>query len=329
MNLTAAATHPTPGRPGPFRNMDRTPIIYGYARVSTDEQVASNDTQTSLILKRAQEIAVQENCSVGPCLCEIESAVKTSHEDRPVFQRLMKLMLPGDHLVVWHLNRLERSLFRAAKLGQWLVDRGILLHVLEQGGMTFDLDSDTGQIVFMLMSWCAGQQGRQIGSMTKDALHFLRDNAYAYTRVPFGFRIKPLPLAPGREKPLKIVVPCKSTENGVNVGGAIVDEIVRRIDQGDVPYHVAKDLAARRCRCHDRPWAPKRRDGCVDMRKVMRAYRYWKWYQGIASACASSAVSPSVAFQLPRPVRLSLEQSEQPKQLTCLAASTPEILCQP
>ena len=250
------------------------------------------------------------------------------HYDRPVFRKLMETMQPSDHLIVWQLTRLERAMFDAIQLGQWLIDHQIHLHLLEHGEASADLDTIMGRIFFAIGSGFAEWEAGQTSSRTKDALHYRRDNAYAYTRVPFGFRIKPLPLAPGQVKPYKIIVPRNSIENDVNVGGAIIDEIVRRIDQGELPYHVAKDLNARKCRCGSKAWAPKRRDGCVDMRRTTGAYRYWKWYQAIVSGRPSSA-SSSAAFPLPKQARLSLERSEPPKQLTSLAASTPEILCQP
>ena len=48
----------------------------------------------------------------------------------------------GDHLVVWRLDRLERKLFRLAALIQELIDRGVILHVLDaMGGQRLDFDN--------------------------------------------------------------------------------------------------------------------------------------------------------------------------------------------
>ena len=86
--------------------------IYGYARASRDTQVMSPEMQEDLIRKKASTI---ENGVFIHCRrdCGVSARVTRWNDPqrRPEFGKLMREMQPGCHLIVWRLNRLERSMF--------------------------------------------------------------------------------------------------------------------------------------------------------------------------------------------------------------------------
>ena len=85
--------------------------VYGYARVSTQDQTTA--TQMAALLKSGIE---KKNI-----VQEKKSAIK----DRPELDRLLKMMKKGDVLVVYKLDRLARSVSHFIKVFEYLQSRKI------------------------------------------------------------------------------------------------------------------------------------------------------------------------------------------------------------
>ena len=91
-------------------------MIIGYARVSTNDQ--NPELQVDALEKAGAEQVFQEKFT------------GTSRE-RPELSQCLRMLRPGDVLVVWKLDRLARSLKDLVEIVQDLQDRGI-------GGITED-----------------------------------------------------------------------------------------------------------------------------------------------------------------------------------------------
>ncbi len=255
---------------------NKTPIIYGYARISEREQSNNLEVQASMIRKRAESV---EDAVWGKIVGESKSASKLRYWERPKLAGLMKI-LPGNILIVWRLDRLERAMFDQVAVIKWCVDHDVRLIVLQHGGMELDIQTTAGQIIVCLMAGFAQMQVDQMRITAKEGREWLLENGFATGRPPFGFHNVPLKKLPGQKKPRKITVPIRPE---------VVDEIVCRIDGGESIYHVAADFSRRNLRCRTRPWVTALPNYHVDPRRIKAAYRFWKTHSGLILPLAGSA----------------------------------------
>jgi len=106
----------------------------GYARVSTDEQTTALQIDA---LKAAKCEKVFQDRGVSGALTK-----------RPQLDRCLKVLRPGDVLVVWRLDRLGRSLAHLIELAEDLRARGIGFCSLSEA---IDTTTPQGTLVFHLM----------------------------------------------------------------------------------------------------------------------------------------------------------------------------------
>lgn len=100
-------------------------MIYGYARVSTagqDKYGNSLEHQEKLLKQAGAEIIVQE-------------AYTGSNTNRPEFQKLLEKLVQGDTLVFTKLDRVARSTIEGSKLVNELIQRDIVVNILNIGLM--------------------------------------------------------------------------------------------------------------------------------------------------------------------------------------------------
>ena len=98
-------------------------MIYGYARVSSRGQErdgSSLESQERELLNRGCQIVYKE-------------AYTGTKVDRPVFDELVKKLQPGDTLMVVKLDRFARTVLEGAKLVQELVERGVVVDIVNMG----------------------------------------------------------------------------------------------------------------------------------------------------------------------------------------------------
>lgn len=99
--------------------------IYGYARVSTKGQAKVGNSLENQIE------TLRENGAV-----EIYSDSFTGTKtDRPEFNKLLKVLKPGDTLMVTKLDRFARSMTQGSELVNELIQRGIKVNILNIGMM--------------------------------------------------------------------------------------------------------------------------------------------------------------------------------------------------
>jgi DNA invertase Pin-like site-specific DNA recombinase len=129
--------------------MISTPKVYGYARRSTDGQILSLESQQGRILEKAEKV----DLTVDHIFSETESAKEVAWTDRPVMIELCNQLRKGDTLIVWRLDRIDRSFFRMLSAIGFLADRDIRLIVLEFEDRELDLNDPMGALLVTLIGW--------------------------------------------------------------------------------------------------------------------------------------------------------------------------------
>lgn len=113
-------------------------MIYGYARVSTKGQA-----------KDGNSLEVQENALKVAGATEIYTDAFTGTKShRPELDKLLASIHSGDTLKVTKLDRIARSATQGIELIQTLLDKGIIVHVLNMGMMD---NTPTGKLVRNVM----------------------------------------------------------------------------------------------------------------------------------------------------------------------------------
>lgn len=113
-------------------------MIYGYARVSTTEQAKDGNSL------EAQKTALKE---AGAQVIYSDAFTGTKSH-RPGLEKLLGKLQPGDTLVTSKLDRLARSVTDGVKLINGLLERGVVVHVLNMGLMD---NTPTGKLIRTVM----------------------------------------------------------------------------------------------------------------------------------------------------------------------------------
>ena len=103
-------------------------MIYGYARVSTKGQAKDGNSL------EGQETALK---AAGAIEIYMDSFTGTEME-RPELTKLLGILQDGDTLIVTKLDRFARSVSQASGLITELIDRGIIVNVLNLGVLSND-----------------------------------------------------------------------------------------------------------------------------------------------------------------------------------------------
>ncbi len=109
------------------------PHLYGYARVSTVDQ----DPALQL-----------DALTAAGCVRIFTDKVSGRLERRPQLDRLLEIVLPGDVIVVWRLDRLGRSLKHLVGFLAELGERGVEFRSLTEA---IDTTTASGKLLFNIM----------------------------------------------------------------------------------------------------------------------------------------------------------------------------------
>ena len=138
-------------------------MIYGYARVSTKGQAKDGNSL------EAQEIALR---SAGAIEIYADAFTGTK-ANRPELDKLLAVMQSGDTMVVTKLDRIARSATQGIALIQSLLDRGIVVHVLNMGLMD---NTPTGKLVRNIMLAFAEFERDMIVERTQEGKAIAKQN---------------------------------------------------------------------------------------------------------------------------------------------------------
>lgn len=215
------------------------PRIYGYARASRNHQVKSPEMQRDMILEKAKTIEARwVRCRTDAAT----SATETRWDDpkrRPEFGKLMRELEPGDHLILWRMDRLERNPFGMVKALEWLVNRGVSIHILEHGGMQLDLDKPLGRLLVMILAGFAGFFADQLSEAVKTAIAWRKEHGLAYGHSPPPGKVRRHHRVEGQSKPMiEDLWDQKQCD--------LIREIKHRFDRGERMVAIAEDFGERK-----------------------------------------------------------------------------------
>ena len=221
------------------------PRCYGYCRASRNHQVKSPEMQRDMILEKAKTIEARwVRCRTDAAT----SATEVRWNERPEFSKLMRELEPGDHLILWRMDRLERRPVGMVKALEWLVNRGVSIHILEHGGMQLDLDKPLGRLLVMILAGFAGFFADQLSEAVKAAIAWRKEHGLAYGHSPSPGKIRRWHQVPGRSTPMiEDLWDQKQCD--------LIREIKRRFDRGESVVAIAKDFGERgEKRWNGKPW---------------------------------------------------------------------------
>src|ERR1700750_3015107 len=123
-----------------FRNGGASMAVWGYARLSTEDQ------------KLGLQVAALTEAGVPPRHIVREKASGKAGADRPKYAELLTKLGDGDKLVVWKVDGLGRSTQDALNTAKDLDARGVHIVITTLG---VDLKTSSGRLVFGLMAQIA------------------------------------------------------------------------------------------------------------------------------------------------------------------------------
>jgi DNA invertase Pin-like site-specific DNA recombinase len=129
--------------------------LFGYARVSTDDQ------DLSLQIDALQQHGIPK----AAIFMDKVSGAKT---ERPGLTKCLETLTSGDILVVWRLDRLGRSMRHLITLVEDLRSKGIGFRSLNEGAI--DTTCASGELIFNIFSALAQFERRLIQERTKAGL---------------------------------------------------------------------------------------------------------------------------------------------------------------
>ena len=123
------------------------------------------------------------------CSIIYEDAYTGTKVDRPKFNELIKLLMPGDMLVITKLDRFERSLTQGSELVTEFINRGIKVNILNIGMMDNTPASKLIRNIFFSFAEFERdmiiertQEGKAIAK-EKDSFHEGRLKEYTTTQI--------------------------------------------------------------------------------------------------------------------------------------------------
>jgi DNA invertase Pin-like site-specific DNA recombinase len=122
---------------------------YGYARVSTEDQ---NPAMQLAALKKAG------------CAKLFKDEVTGAHVNRPALTRCLKILQPGDTLIVWKLDRLGRSLRDLIHMLDDFKRQGIKFKSLTEA---IDTETPTGRAMWQMIGVLAELERSLITERTR------------------------------------------------------------------------------------------------------------------------------------------------------------------
>jgi DNA invertase Pin-like site-specific DNA recombinase len=140
---------------------------YGYARVSTDDQ---NPAMQLAALKKV-------GCKTPVFKDELTGA----HVNRPALARCLKILRPGDTLIVWKLDRLGRSLRDLITMLDDFKKQGIKFKSLTEA---IDTETPTGRAMWQMIGVLAELERSLITERTRAGVKAAQRRGVKFGRKP-------------------------------------------------------------------------------------------------------------------------------------------------
>lgn len=137
----------------------------GYLRVSTQEQ--RPDRQIDGLKSLCDELHIERASAISP--------------KRPVYERVVAALQPGDTLAIWDLDRAFRSTVDAVLEVEKLHAREIMLRIVN---LQVDTSTPSGMLVYTVMSAFAEFERKVLSQRTKEGLAAARKRGATLGRPP-------------------------------------------------------------------------------------------------------------------------------------------------
>lgn len=169
---------------------NETKLYWGYGRASKDEQVESPARQADMIRDRFAAVkANHPEADLMPVVEEHESATAKSWKERPKLRWLLGQIRRGDTLLIWRMDRIDRSSFRQIEFLSWCLEQGIGLIVLHHGGEELDLSSTRGRTMALMDAMFAEMWLENHRQAIRSGLAWRRSQGLPASRtIPWGHR---------------------------------------------------------------------------------------------------------------------------------------------
>ena len=166
--------------------------VYGYTRVSTDKQSDSLASQESLIkdyFERMKKLGdLPEECEFGGCFADEDKSGSTPLFERPAGYEMLKVIRPGDHIIVAKHDRAFRCMMDACTTIKQLQNQDVELHLINLG---INPGTPIGKFVFHVMSAFAELEVEFIRERIREALaHRKRTGRPVNQSTPIGYQRK-------------------------------------------------------------------------------------------------------------------------------------------
>ncbi|MFX4265925.1 recombinase family protein [Aliarcobacter butzleri] len=141
----------------------KTPLFYGYARVSTSFQSLKNQRHEIFEYAHKNNILIDK-------IVEVEISTTKNKKERLIDETLSKLTR-GDVLIVTKLDRLGRSTVEVLQIIEDIKSKGIILHIIKDGLIIdCNISNPINDMLLTLLSGFAQMEKNFISERTKSAL---------------------------------------------------------------------------------------------------------------------------------------------------------------
>lgn len=155
--------------------------VWGYVRVSTDDQENSAQNQVELIKERA----AKEGLPLAHIYVDEDVTGKIPLRNRPQGRLLWDAMEPGDVLFFFRVDRTFRSVRDATDTVHTWLDKGISPVILDLG---IDLRTPAGRLFFHQLASFAEFEREMIGQRVREVHSYLRKHGLPRGNRPYGWQ---------------------------------------------------------------------------------------------------------------------------------------------
>jgi DNA invertase Pin-like site-specific DNA recombinase len=161
--------------------------VYGYARVSTQEQV--DNTSLAEQIRKIQGLALIRGEDVGEVFTDEGVSGSVQLAKREAGSRLVAALQPGDVVVMTQLDRAFRDTVDALTMAEAWKEHGVKMIVLALGTDPVNNGSSWSEFFFTLMAAVARLERRRIAERMADGRKSkAQAGGWVGGHVPFGFR---------------------------------------------------------------------------------------------------------------------------------------------
>jgi len=158
-----------------FKSNSQIPRVYGYARISPKgvqrgDKELSCDMQEEMCSKRAESLDGEWVC----CFKDHRvSGATVPFLDRQAGASLIRVLRPGDHLIVWKLDRISRKPSDGLKTLDMLAKMDVNVYILNfSGGQSLALTTAIGKMLVEILIVFAGFERNLLRERTSEALQY-------------------------------------------------------------------------------------------------------------------------------------------------------------